>query len=86
MLSNLKEITLHQQNIEKIELVGDVCRELEILYLQNNIIGRIENLHHLKVGICSADNNFLSLDSIPKSLSLPDYSRRHGSFITLQGL
>lgn len=49
MLSNLKEVTLHQQNIEKIEVVGNVCRQLQILYLQNNVIGRIENLHHLKV-------------------------------------
>ncbi|ESL08995.1 leucine-rich repeat protein [Trypanosoma rangeli SC58] len=47
-LSNLKEITLHQQDIEKIEVVGDTCRELEILYLCNNYISRIEGLHHLK--------------------------------------
>eukprot|EP00756_Hemistasia_phaeocysticola_P055396 Hpha_TRINITY_DN31331_c0_g1::TRINITY_DN31331_c0_g1_i1::g.194524::m.194524/K19753/LRRC6; protein TilB len=48
ILSNLEEITLHQQELEGIEVVGDVCRALEILYLQNNIIPRIENLHHLK--------------------------------------
>ncbi|ORC93467.1 putative leucine-rich repeat protein [Trypanosoma theileri] len=47
-LSNLKEIALHQQDIEKIEVIGDVCRELEILYLCNNYISRIEGLHHLK--------------------------------------
>ncbi|RNF26541.1 leucine-rich repeat protein [Trypanosoma conorhini] len=47
-LSNLKEIALHQQDIEKIEVVGDACRELEILYLCNNYISRIEGLHHLK--------------------------------------
>lgn len=52
MLSNLKEITLHQQNIERIELIGDVCRELEILYLQNNVIGKLENLYHLKARSC----------------------------------
>jgi Leucine-rich repeat (LRR) protein len=28
--------------------VGDVCRKLQILYLQNNVIPRIENVHHLK--------------------------------------
>lgn len=49
MLSTLTEITLHNQNIEEIELVGHACRSLQILYLQNNIIGRIKNLHHLKV-------------------------------------
>ncbi|CCW67302.1 unnamed protein product [Phytomonas sp. Hart1] len=47
-LSNLKEITLHQQDIEKIELIGDTCRQLEILYLCNNYISRIEGLRHLK--------------------------------------
>jgi protein TilB len=47
-LSDLHEITLHQFEIEKIELVGDICRKLEILYFQNNLIGKIENLHHLK--------------------------------------
>jgi len=48
ILSNLEEITLHQQELERIEVVGDVCRALEILYLQNNLIPRIEGLHHLK--------------------------------------
>jgi protein TilB len=47
-LSDLKEIALHQQDIEKIEVVGDMCRQLEILYLCNNYIGKIEGLHHLK--------------------------------------
>ena len=40
-LSNLEEITLHQFEIEKIEVVGDICRNLKILFLQNNIINRI---------------------------------------------
>eukprot|EP00755_Sulcionema_specki_P023062 Sspe_Gene.77968::Locus_48753_Transcript_1_1_Confidence_1.000_Length_1054::g.77968::m.77968/K19753/LRRC6; protein TilB len=48
ILSNLEEITLHQQDLERIEVVGEVCRELRILYLQNNLIPRIEGLHHLK--------------------------------------
>ncbi|CBH10187.1 hypothetical protein, conserved [Trypanosoma brucei gambiense DAL972] len=47
-LSNLKEVALHQQDIERIELIGDACRELEILYLCNNYISRIEGLQHLK--------------------------------------
>lgn len=47
-LSNLKEIALHQQDIEKIELIGDACRQLEILYLCNNYISKIEGLRHLK--------------------------------------
>lgn len=47
-LSDLKEIALHQQDLEGIELIGDVCREIEILYLCNNYIPRIEGLRHLK--------------------------------------
>ncbi|KAG2387106.1 hypothetical protein C9374_002141 [Naegleria lovaniensis] len=48
-LSTLKEITLHQFDIEEInEVLGVFCRELQILYLQNNLIGTIKNLHHLK--------------------------------------
>lgn len=30
------------------EVLGTSCRKLKILYLQNNIIGKLENLHHLK--------------------------------------
>lgn len=47
-LSNLKEVALHQQDIERIEVIGDACRQLEILYLCNNYISRIEGLRHLK--------------------------------------
>lgn len=47
-LSNLKEVALHQQDLEKIELIGDACRQLEIIYLCNNYISKIEGLYHLK--------------------------------------
>ena len=47
VLSTLKEITLHQFEIERIELIDNVCRELQILYLQNNVISKIENLSRL---------------------------------------
>jgi hypothetical protein len=36
-----QELSLHGNNIEKIELLGQACRHLRILYLQNNVIGRI---------------------------------------------
>lgn len=49
MVSTLEEVALHQQNIEKIELLGQLCPKLKILYLQNNLIGKIQNLHKLKV-------------------------------------
>jgi len=47
-LSTLKEIALHQYDIEKIENLDVYCRNLEILLLQNNQISKIENLHKLK--------------------------------------
>jgi len=48
MVRTLKEVTLHQFELERIELLGKYCRELEILYLQNNLIPKIENLERLK--------------------------------------
>jgi Leucine-rich repeat (LRR) protein len=49
MVSTLEEVALHQNSIEKIELLGQVCPNLKILYLQNNLISKIQNLHKLKV-------------------------------------
>lgn len=48
LLSELEEISLHQLNIERIETIGSTAPRLKILYLQNNIIPKIENLHRLK--------------------------------------
>jgi len=48
LISDLEEISLHQCELERIEVVGNLCRKLRILYLQNNIIPKLENLHHLK--------------------------------------
>lgn len=48
ILADLEEISLHQLEIERIEAIGTLCRKLRILYLQNNIIPKIEGLHHLK--------------------------------------
>lgn len=47
-LSDLKEIALHQQDLERITVIGDVCRQIEIIYMSNNYIPRIEGLFHLK--------------------------------------
>lgn len=49
ILRTLEEIALHAQGIERIELLNQCCRHLRILYLQNNIIPKIEQLHRLKV-------------------------------------
>ncbi|XP_069710795.1 dynein axonemal assembly factor 11-like isoform X2 [Phaenicophaeus curvirostris] len=45
---SLEEISLHQQEIEKLEYLDKWCRELKILYLQNNLIPKIENVSKLK--------------------------------------
>ncbi|XP_076657840.1 touch insensitive larva B [Halictus rubicundus] len=47
-IATLEEIALHQENIDKIELLDRACRHLKILLLQNNLIGKIENLGRLK--------------------------------------
>uniref|UniRef100_F6YY79 Leucine-rich repeat-containing protein 6 n=1 Tax=Ciona intestinalis TaxID=7719 RepID=F6YY79_CIOIN len=45
---SLEELSLHQQDLEKIEHLDRWCRDLKILYLQNNLIGKIENVGKLK--------------------------------------
>lgn len=47
-ISTLEEIALHQENIDKIELLNTHCRNLKILLLQHNLISKIENLNMLK--------------------------------------
>eukprot|EP00520_Triparma_pacifica_P009918 CAMPEP_0118644520 /NCGR_PEP_ID=MMETSP0785-20121206/6992_1 /TAXON_ID=91992 /ORGANISM="Bolidomonas pacifica, Strain CCMP 1866" /LENGTH=411 /DNA_ID=CAMNT_0006536303 /DNA_START=423 /DNA_END=1655 /DNA_ORIENTATION=+ len=45
----MEELTLHQEELCTIdECLGQSCRNLKILLLQNNIINKMENLHHLK--------------------------------------
>ena len=48
LLADIEELSLHQLELERIEVVGTLCRKLQILYLQNNIIPKMEGLHHLK--------------------------------------
>ena len=49
VISTLEELTLHQEELVAIApCLGQICRKLKILYLQNNIISKMENLHHLK--------------------------------------
>lgn len=43
-ICSLEEVSLHQQDIEKIEHIDCWCRNLKILYLQNNLIPRIGEL------------------------------------------
>lgn len=48
LISTLEELTLHQEDIEKIEHLHNWCRDLKILLLQSNLISKIENLYKLK--------------------------------------
>ena len=47
IIYNLEEISLHQFEIEKIEFINQNCKKLKIIYLQNNIISKIENINKL---------------------------------------
>ncbi|GIL63920.1 hypothetical protein Vafri_17924 [Volvox africanus] len=72
LISTLEEVALHQQNIEKIELLGQLCPKLKILYLQNNLIGKIQNLHKLKEleYLNLAVNNVTKLQNLQRCESL----------------
>lgn len=48
LIYSLEEISLHQSDIEKIENIDKWCRDLKILYLQSNLIDKIENVGKLK--------------------------------------
>ena len=48
VLFNLEEISLHQLEIDRITMINSCCRELKILYFQNNNIRRIENINRCK--------------------------------------
>jgi protein TilB len=49
IIQTLEEVSLHQEELESInEVLGASCRKIKILYLQNNIISKMENLTHLK--------------------------------------
>lgn len=40
-ISTLEELSLHQEDIERIENLQNWCRELRILLLQSNLISKI---------------------------------------------
>lgn len=48
---SLEEVSLHQQDIERIEHIHKWCRDLKILYLQNNLIPKIGNLTFLYISV-----------------------------------
>ncbi len=72
LLYELEEVSLHQEEIEKIEEVGRLCRHLKILMLQNNIIGKIENVNKLKEleYLNLALNNITKIENLERCESL----------------
>lgn len=48
LIVDLNELSLHQCQIDRLENIGQICHKLKILYLQNNIIPKIENLKRMK--------------------------------------
>jgi protein TilB len=72
VISTLEEISLHQFEIEKIENLDKYCRHLKILFLQNNIIEKFENLEKMKeleylnIGI----NNIKKIEGLEQCESL----------------
>ncbi|KAK9816967.1 hypothetical protein WJX72_007586 [[Myrmecia] bisecta] len=72
ILSTLEEVSLHQQDIQQIELLGQLCRHLKILYLQNNLISKLENLHRLKEleYLNVAVNNITKIQNLQRCESL----------------
>lgn len=48
VITTLEELSLHQEDIEKIEHIQNWCRDLKILLFQSNLISKIENVNKLK--------------------------------------
>eukprot|EP00294_Goniomonas_avonlea_P008640 CAMPEP_0114557588 /NCGR_PEP_ID=MMETSP0114-20121206/9915_1 /TAXON_ID=31324 /ORGANISM="Goniomonas sp, Strain m" /LENGTH=438 /DNA_ID=CAMNT_0001742895 /DNA_START=16 /DNA_END=1332 /DNA_ORIENTATION=+ len=87
-LSTLEELTLHQMNIEGINKAFiHCCPNLQIVYLQNNLIGRIENLRRLRSlkYLNLAVNNIKKIEGLERNENLEklDFTV---NFIDLQGL
>lgn len=72
MISTLEELSLHQEDIEKIEHLQNWCRNLKILLLQNNLIPKIENIFKLKhlEYLNLAVNNIEKLENLQELESL----------------
>ncbi|KAI4471542.1 leucine rich repeat protein [Holotrichia oblita] len=72
IIGTLEELSLHQENVEKIENLGNWCKNLQILYLQSNLIAKIENLHKLKklVYLNLAINNIEKIENLERCESL----------------
>ena len=88
MISTLEEISLHQEELEGIsEVLGMTCRKLKILYLQNNVICKLENLHRLKEleYLNMAINNVQVIENLQRCESLAKLDLTL-NFVPKQGL
>lgn len=87
MISNLEELALHQQHIEKIELLHKICRHLKILLLQSNLIHKVQNLHRLKElqYLNLALNNITKIQNLQRCESLNKLDLTM-NFVPKQGL
>jgi protein TilB len=87
MISNLEELALHQQHIERIELLNQACRHLKILLLQSNLVHKIQNLHRLKQleYLNLALNNISKIQNLQRCESLVKLDLTM-NFISKQGL
>uniref|UniRef100_A0A182K1X2 Dynein axonemal assembly factor 11-like CS domain-containing protein n=1 Tax=Anopheles christyi TaxID=43041 RepID=A0A182K1X2_9DIPT len=72
IIGTLEELSLHQEDIERIEYIGHWCRELKILLLQSNLIPKLENLNRLKklVYLNVAINNIERIENLEALESL----------------
>mmetsp|Transcript_30256 Transcript_30256/g.76129 ORF Transcript_30256/g.76129 Transcript_30256/m.76129 type:complete len:445 (+) Transcript_30256:94-1428(+) len=87
-LSTLKEVSLHQQNIEGINrALTRLCPELQILYLQHNLIAKIENMRRLKEldYLNMAINNITKIEGLERNEKLRKLDLTV-NFIDLDGL
>ena len=66
IISSLEEISLHQQEITKITNIDKWCKKLKIVYLQSNLISKIENVSRLKslVYLNLAQNNIEKIEGL----------------------
>ncbi|CAG9770286.1 unnamed protein product [Ceutorhynchus assimilis] len=72
IIGTLEELSLHQEDIEKIEHLNNWCKNLQILYLQANQISKIENLNKLKQlqYLNLAINNIEKIENLERCESL----------------
>ncbi|XP_072394865.1 dynein axonemal assembly factor 11 [Diabrotica undecimpunctata] len=72
IIGTLEELSLHQEDVEKIENLNNWCKDLQILYLQANLISKIENVNKLKKlqYLNLAINNIEKIENLERCESL----------------